>query len=122
MKTSLIRIPLRAFFPLLAAGLALAAEQATGVNSLLANLPAHEGRQIAVIGHVDRVSASRRMVILIDLAEAGCADGCERKTLLVQLPEGAPMPAKGANILVTGTLRQPEGSPTLDAAAWESAR
>lgn len=75
-----------------------------GINALAGKPADFAGKEITVTGHVDRVSASKRMVVLIDASEATCTDGCDRKTLVLQIPEAAPLPAKGTTLTATGTL------------------
>jgi hypothetical protein len=81
-----------------------AAADPVGINKLMEKPAEFAGSEITVAGHVDRVSAERRMVVLIDSSEAGCSDGCSRKTLVVQLPEKLEVPAKGSNVRVVGKL------------------
>lgn len=81
-----------------------------GVNALHEKLSESAGTEITVTGLVDRVSAARRMVVLIDTSEASCKDACERKLLVVTLPESAEMPAKGSFLTATGKL-SPEADP-----------
>jgi hypothetical protein len=94
----------------------LQATDPVGINALMQNPAPFAGGEILVEGHVDRVSAERRMVVLIDTAEAGCTDGCNRKTLMVQIPEGIAVPEKGVNIQVAGSLSAAE-PPRLSATA-----
>jgi hypothetical protein len=85
-----------------------------GINKLMEKPTEFAGSDITVAGHVDRVSAERRMVVLIDLSEAGCSDGCNRKTLVVQLAENLEVPGKGSNVQVVGRLSA-EPTPKLSA-------
>jgi hypothetical protein len=90
----------------------LQAADPLGIDSLMQNPAVHAGKDILVEGHVERVSAARRMVVLIDTTEADCKDACGRKTLLVQIPDPLPLPEKGTTIRVAGTLANDQ-SPTL---------
>lgn len=81
-----------------------------GINAVAGKPADYAGKAITVTGYVDRVSASKRMVVLIDATEATCTDGCDRKTLVVEIPAEAPLPAKGTSLTVTGTLVD-EGKP-----------
>jgi hypothetical protein len=93
--------------PLLHAG------EPLGVNALHQKLPETAGTEITVTGLVDRISAARRMVVLIDTSEASCKDACERKLLVVTLPESAEMPAKGSFLTATGKLTPDADPPQL---------
>ncbi len=84
-----------------------------GVNALHEKLPESAGMEISVTGLVDRVSAARRMVVLIDTSEASCKDACERKLLVVTLPESVEMPAKGSFLTATGKLSSEADPPQL---------
>lgn len=92
-----------------------AAAEPIGVNTASEKITELNGREITLIGLVDRVSAARRMVVLIDTSEATCKDSCQRKTIMVQLPADAELPAKGATILVTGMLLPDPDAPELTA-------
>jgi hypothetical protein len=94
----------------------LHAADPVGIDTLMQNPVSFVGREILVEGHVERVSAARRMVVLIDTAEADCKDACGRKSLVVQIPETLSIPEKGTNIRVTGSLSE-EQSPSLLATA-----
>ncbi len=82
----------------------LSAAEPVGINQLRETPASFTGRAITVTGLVDRVSKERRMVVLIDTSEATCTDACERKTLIVQIPEGSTLPEKGDISTATGTL------------------
>jgi hypothetical protein len=82
----------------------LRAAEPLGINALTSNPAQYAGREITVMGHVDRISAARRMVVLIDSSEATCTDGCDRKTLVVEFPAESPLPTKGQTLTVTGKL------------------
>lgn len=94
----------------------LQAADPVGIDTLMQNPTSFAGSEILVEGHVERVSAARRMVVLIDTTEAGCQDACGRKTLVVQIPETLPIPKKGINIQVTGSPSE-DPSPSLVATA-----
>lgn len=109
---------------LAAATLILAPLQAAdpiGINALAANAGDFAGKEITVTGHIDRVSAARRMVVLIDTSEATCKDGCNRKTLLVELPAESPLPAKGQTLVATGKLTAETGALRFSATRAETA-
>ncbi len=93
------------------------AEAPIGVNALHGKLPELPGQELTVTGLVDRVSAARGMVVLIDSSEASCKEACERKTLVVRLPEGAGAPAKGTFLTVNGHLVPGTNPPRLNAAS-----
>jgi len=40
------------------------------------------------LGIVERVSEAKHMFTLIDVSEAGCADGCQRAMIVAQLGQG----------------------------------
>jgi hypothetical protein len=98
-------------------------EEPVSINALAEKPAEFSGRQITVTGLVDRISVARRMVVLIDASEATCTDACDRKTLVVRVPEDTALPGKGDLLTVTGTLvpdsdplqmdmvRKPEGNP-----------
>jgi hypothetical protein len=60
----------------------------TGVDSLAAKSSDYTGKIIAVSGIVERVSEAKHMFTLIDVSEAGCADGCQRAMIVAQLGQG----------------------------------
>jgi hypothetical protein len=111
MKTKHLLVALLAYTAAL-----LHAADPVGIDILMQNPASFAGREILVEGHVDRVSAARRMVVLIDTTEADCQDACGRKSLVVQIPETLPIPEKGTNIQVTGSLSEDQ-SPSLLATA-----
>lgn len=92
------------------------AETPIGVNGLYEQSSALSEKELAVTGLVDRVSAARGMVILIDSSEATCTKVCERKTVVVLLPKGVEMPAKGTFLTANGRLVPGTNPPQLDAA------
>lgn len=98
------------------------ADPPIGVNALHEKIPELPGKDLAVTGLVDKVSAARGMVVLIDSSEATCKDACERKTLVVRLPEGAGAPAKGTFLTATGRLVPGTNPPQLHAASVAPAR
>ena len=105
---------------LTAAALLLAvlhAEEPVGVNALHEKQADYAGKAVTVTGLVDRVSSSRRMVILIDASEATCIDACDRKNLVVQVPDAMELPAKGAFVTAVGTLAPGSNPPQLTAAS-----
>lgn len=110
MKTRLLPLALSALFLSLAH-----AGESLGVNAVVEKIAEFPGREITVTGLVDRVSAARRMVILIDASEATCTEACDRKTVVVQLPDAAEMPAKGSFLTATGTLTPGSNPPQLAA-------
>lgn len=89
------------------------AGETLGVNVTVEKRAEFDGREIAVNGLVDRVSAARRMVVLIDASEATCQEACDRKMLVVQVPEAAAMPVKGSFLKATGTLAPGTNPPQL---------
>lgn len=93
------------------------AETPIGVNGLYELSPALPEKELAVTGLVDRVSAARGMVILIDSSEATCTKVCERKTVVVLLPKGVELPAKGTFLTANGRLVPGTNPPQLDAAS-----
>ena len=60
----------------------------TGVDSLAANPSGYTSKIVAVSGVVERVSDAKKMFTLVDASEAGCADGCQRATIVAQLGQG----------------------------------
>jgi len=81
------------------------AEPLRGVDELLADPAASDGKSLVLAGWVDRVSVQRRMVILIDVSEADCQDACNRKTLAALFPETVQLPEKGTRLTLRGILR-----------------
>jgi hypothetical protein len=99
MKIRMLLLTIPVFFlPLAHAG------ETVGVNAVVEKSAEFSDREILLTGLVDRVSAARRMVILIDTSEATCTEACDRKTVIVQLPEVAEIPAKGSFVTAIGTL------------------
>lgn len=90
-----------------------------GVNAANDRQAELAGKTVTISGLVDRVSTARRMVILIDTSEADCADACERKNLVVQLPDAVEIPAKGAFVTAMGTLGSESDPPRLTATSIE---
>lgn len=77
------------------------------------------GKTVTITGLVNRVSMARRMMILIDTSEADCADACEGKNLVVQLPDFIEVPAKGAFVTAVGTFGSESNPPKLKATSIE---
>lgn len=77
------------------------------------------GQEITVRGAVERVSAARHMVMLVDKAELTCTTGCEPRRLPLQLQETAELPAKGDLIQATGTLEKTEAAQQVKVLTWE---
>lgn len=99
MKIRMLLLTIPVFFlPLAHAG------ETVGVNAVVEKSAEFSDREILLTGLVDRVSAARRMVILIDTSEATCTEACDRKTVIVQLPQAAEIPAKGSFVTATGIL------------------
>ena len=90
-----------------------------GVNTVAAKPGDYQGNDIQLTGIVHRVSAARRMVVLIDTSEADCTDACTPATVLVKLGESpAELPKAKDRILVVGKISG-EGSPVnITAAEW----
>lgn len=98
------------------------AEPPIGVNTLHEKSADLAGKELAVTGLVDRVSAARGMVVLIDSSEATCTKACERKTLVVLLPKGVELPAKGSFLTANGRLVPDTNPPQLAAASVAPAK
>lgn len=96
------------------------ADEPLGVNTVFEKNVEFVGKEITVTGLVERVSASRHMVVLIDTTEATCTDACDRKTLVVLLPKTANLPSKGSFLTVNGTLIPDANPPQLTAVSVES--
>jgi len=90
-----------------------------GVNAANDQQAELAGKTVTITGLVDRISTARRMVILTDTSEADCADACERKNLVVQLPDAVELPAKGAFVTVIGTFGSEKNPPQLAATSIE---
>lgn len=118
MKKTLIQLTVAAFSLAV-----LHAEEPVGVNALHEKLAEYAGKAVAVTGLVDRVSSSRRMLILIDASEATCTNACERKDIVVQVPESVELPAKGSFVTAVGILAAESDPPQLAATSiTEAAR
>lgn len=92
---------------------------AVGVNALVAQPGDQEGKILYLTGIVHRVSAARRMIILVDTSEADCTDACTPATVVVQLdgkPENLPEPK--TPILIIGKLKGKATPVTLAASEW----
>jgi hypothetical protein len=57
------------------------------VDTLVSKAKQYAGKNIALHGVVDRVSAEQRLVTLIDPSEANCTDACERNLVVVSVPD-----------------------------------
>jgi len=97
----------------------LTATESIGIDTLVSQSAELTDEEITVAGHVDRVSTERRLVLVIDLSEAGCADACSRNTLAVQIAEGLELPAKGENIAFHGRLIKDSNPLRLEAVSLE---
>ena len=93
------------------------AETPIGVNALHEQSSALSEKELVVTGLVDRVSAARGMVVLIDSSEATCTKACERKSVVVLLPKGIELPAKGSFLTANGRLVPGTNPPQLNAAS-----
>jgi len=93
--------------------------QPVEINELIPRLSEFAGKELTVSGIVDRVSASKRMVVLRDASKAACTDGCERKVLVVSLPDSVPIPGQGQRLIVTGLLNAAADPPHLKAFSLE---
>jgi hypothetical protein len=98
------------------------AETPIGVDALHEQSSALSEKELAVTGLVDRVSAARGMVVLIDSSEATCTKVCERKSVVVLLPKGVEMPVKGTFLIANGRLVPGTNPPQLNAASVTPAK
>ena len=98
------------------------AETLIGVDALHEQSSALSEKELAVTGLVDRVSAARGMVVLIDSSEATCTKVCERKSVVVLLPKGVEIPVKGTFLTANGRLVPGTNPPQLNAASVTSAK
>jgi hypothetical protein len=98
------------------------AETPIGVDALHEQSSALSEKELAVTGLVDRVSAARGMVVLIDSSEATCTKVCERKSVVVLLPKGVEMPVKGTFLTANGRLVPGTNPPQLNAASVTPAK
>ena len=98
------------------------AETPIGVNALHEQSSALSEKELAVTGLVDRVSAARGMVVLIDSSEATCTKVCERKSVVVLLPKGVEIPVKGTFLTANGRLVPGTNPPQLNAASVTPAK
>lgn len=89
------------------------AGETLGVNAFFENRAEFAGKEVTLTGLVDRVSVARRMVILIDTTEADCTDACDRKTVVVPVPDAVEIPAKGSFITASGTVVPDADPPQL---------
>ena len=93
-----------------------------GVNALHEQSAALSEKELAVTGLVERVSPARGMVILIDSSEATCTKVCERRSLVILLPKGVELPAKGTFLTANGRLVPGTNPPQLNAESVTSSR
>ncbi len=98
------------------------AEMPIGVNALHEQSSALSEKELVVTGLVDRVSAARGMVVLIDSSEATCTKVCERKSVVVLLPKGVEIPVKGTFLTANGRLVSGTNPPQLNAASVAPAK
>ena len=98
------------------------AETPIGVDAIHEQSSALSEKKLAVTGLVDRVSAARGMVVLIDSSEATCTKVCERKSVVVLLPKGVEMPVKGTFLTANGRLVPGTNPPQLNAASVTPAK
>lgn len=98
------------------------AETPIGVDALHEQSSALSEKELTVTGLVDRVSAARGMVVLIDSSEATCTKVCERKSVVVLLPKGVEIPVKGTFLTANGRLVPGTNPPQLNAASVTSAK
>jgi hypothetical protein len=105
-----MKIKILALCSLLAASVAVAQEKPAVVefNDLVSQINSMKGKEIAVHGGVDLVSASKGMFTISELGEAGCADGCAKASIVASLPETlkSQLPKPKDEVVAIGKLEQ----------------
>jgi hypothetical protein len=105
-----MKLRILAICSVLAASVAVAQEKPAVVefNDLVSSIDSMKGKEVAVHGGVDLVSASKGMFTISELGEAGCADGCAKASLVASLPENlkSQLPKPKDEVVAIGTLQQ----------------
>ena len=108
-----MKIKLLAFCSALAASVAVAQEKPAVVEfrDLVSHIDSMKGKEIAVHGGVDLVSASKGMFTISELGEAGCDDGCAKAAIVASLPENlkSQLPKPKDEVVAVGTLQSATG-------------
>jgi hypothetical protein len=95
---------------ILAVSAALGQEQPAVVqfNDLIPQIDSMKGKEIAVRGGVDLVSASRGMFTISALSDAGCGDSCTKAAIVASLPENlrSQLPKPKDEVVAFGKLEQ----------------
>jgi hypothetical protein len=94
----------------LAASVALAQEAPAVVefNDLVSHIDSMKGKEVAVHGGVDLVSASKGMFTISELGEAGCGDGCAKPSIVAALSGDmkSQLPKPKDEVVAFGKLEQ----------------
>ena len=105
-----MKLRILAICSVLAASVAVAQEKPAVVefNDLISNIDSMKGKEVALHGGVDLVSASKGMFTISELGEAGCADGCAKVSIVASLPENlkAQLPKPKDEVVAIGKLEQ----------------
>ena len=105
-----MKIKMLALCSILAASVAGAQEKPAVVefDDLVSHIDSMKGKEIAVHGGVDLVSASKGMFSISELGEAGCADGCAKAAIVASLPENlkSQLPKPKDEVVAVGMLGQ----------------
>lgn len=105
-----MKIKILTLCSVLAASVAVAQEKPAVVefNDLVSHIDSMKGKEIAVHGGVDLVSASKGMFSIAEPGEAGCADGCAKLSIVASLPESmkSQLPKPKDEVVAVGKLQQ----------------
>jgi hypothetical protein len=105
-----MKIRIIALCSVLAACTAVAQETPAVVefDDLVSHIDSMKGKEVAVHGGVDLVSASRGMFTISELGEAGCSDGCAKASIVASLSENmkSQLPKPKDEVVAFGKLEQ----------------
>lgn len=105
-----MKLKILALCSVLVASAAIAQENSAVVEfgDLVGHMESMKGKEIALHGGVDLVSASKGMFTISDLGEAGCADGCAKVSIIASLPENlrSQLPKPKDEVVAFGKLEK----------------
>lgn len=105
-----MKLKILALCSVLATSVAFAQENSSVVEfgDLVGHMESMKGKEIALHGGVDLVSAAKGMFTISDLGEAGCADGCAKLSVVAALPESlrGQLPKPKDEVVAFGKLEQ----------------
>ena len=105
-----MKLKILAICSAIAATVAVAQEKPAVVefNDLVSNIDSMNGKEIALHGGVDLVSASKGMFTISELGEAGCSDGCAKVSVIASLPENlrSQLPKPKDEVVAFGKLEK----------------